>query len=83
MKAALHVIDSAERRANLEIGPQDMERPISYYGEILRAFRHLNMMIPVAAADWFSRLQAGPAGGVAAFHQTQDSYVAECRAAFG
>jgi hypothetical protein len=56
MKAALRVIDESSGRLEIQIGPRDLERPIGYYGELLRAFRHLNMMIPVAAADWFSCL---------------------------
>jgi hypothetical protein len=56
MKAALRSTDE-ENRLQLFIGPQDVGKPLSYYGEMLRAFRHLTMMIPVAAADCLSRLQ--------------------------
>ncbi|QOZ44771.1 hypothetical protein XH89_15775 [Bradyrhizobium sp. CCBAU 53340] len=45
------------RSVDLVIGPEDMGRPLAYYGEMLRAFRHLTMMIPVAAEDWFERLK--------------------------
>jgi hypothetical protein len=57
MKAALRVIDKAAGRVELQIGAHDVGRSVGYYGELLRAFCHLNMMIPVAAADWFSRLK--------------------------
>ncbi len=44
-------------------------KSISYYGQALRAFRHLNLIIPVAAEDWFSRLkQNGASSGIGAFH---------------
>ena len=60
IKAALRLVDKATGRVELLIGPQEIGKSISYYGELLRAFRHLNMMIPVAAGDWLSRLkQAG------------------------
>jgi hypothetical protein len=54
MKAAIR---STDEGLQLVIGSQDVEKPLSYYGEMLRAFRHLTMMIPVAAEDWLSRLQ--------------------------
>jgi hypothetical protein len=54
MKAALL---STDEGLQLVIGPQDVGKPLSYYGEMLRAFCHLTMMIPVAAEDWLSRLQ--------------------------
>jgi hypothetical protein len=57
MKAAVRMVDQAAGRAELLIGARDVGRSISYYGEMLRAFRHLTMIIPVAAGDWFSRLQ--------------------------
>jgi hypothetical protein len=57
IKAAFATQDSARAMAQVQIAPYDTGKTISYYGEILRAFRHINMMIPVAAADWFSRLQ--------------------------
>lgn len=44
-------------RAAVFIGPQDFEKDLSYYGELLRAFMHLNMMIPVACEDWFQRIR--------------------------
>jgi hypothetical protein len=57
MKAALKMLDRETGNAQLQIGAKDAEKPLSYYGELLRAFRHLNMMIPVAAEDWLSRLR--------------------------
>jgi hypothetical protein len=58
IKAALAVKDSASAMAQVQIAPYDTGKTISYYGELLRAFRHINLMIPVAAEDWFSRLKA-------------------------
>lgn len=60
IKAALQMKDSATGQAQVMIGPHDVGKSVSYYGELLRAFLHLNMMIPVAAGDWFSRLQEKP-----------------------
>lgn len=57
MKAAVKMVDSETHRAELQIGPKDLGKSLGYYGELLRAFRHLNMMIPVAAEDWLSRLR--------------------------
>lgn len=42
----------------VQIAPYDTGKTISYYGELHRAFRHINLMIPVAAEDWFRRLKA-------------------------
>ncbi len=42
---------------HIAIGPGDAGKPIGYYDEPLRAFLHVNMMIPVAAEDWFQRLK--------------------------
>ena len=68
IQAALKLIDAPSGHVELQIGPQDVGQPIAYYGELLRAFRHLNMMIPVAAGDWFSRLGRNPpASGIGAF----------------
>lgn len=68
MKAALRLVDEASGRVEIQIGPRDIGRTIGYYGEMLRAFRHLNMMIPVAAGDWFSRLEAtGLTASIGAF----------------
>ena len=41
------------------IGPSDPDRSIGYYENPLQAFLHVNMMIPVAAQDWFERLKQG------------------------
>jgi hypothetical protein len=49
IKAALHMQNAATGEAQVQIGPYDAGKSISYYGELLRAFLHLNMMIPVAA----------------------------------
>jgi hypothetical protein len=69
MKAALELIDRESGHVRLQIGAHDGGKPISYYGEGLRAFRHLNLMIPVAAEDWFSRLkQNGASSSIGAFH---------------
>ena len=57
IKAALHMKDSSTGQAQVQIGPYDAGKSVSYYGELLRAFLHLNMMIPVAAEDWFSRIK--------------------------
>jgi hypothetical protein len=57
IKAAIHMKDSKTGHAQVQIGPYDVDKSISYYGELLRAFLHLNMMIPVAAGDWFSRIK--------------------------
>lgn len=57
IKAAIELLDSKTGHAELRIGPRDVGKLIGYYGELLRAFRHLNMMIPVAAEDLFSRLK--------------------------
>ena len=57
MQAALKLIDRESGHVQLQIGPYDVGKSTTYYGELLRAFRHLNMMIPVAAADWFSRIE--------------------------
>jgi hypothetical protein len=70
IKAALDLADPESGHAQLQIGARDMDKPIRYYGELLRAFRHLNMMIPVAAEDWFSRLKKNPAPGIGAFGST-------------
>lgn len=43
--------------ARIAIGPKDADKTLSYYDEPLRAFLHINMMIPVAAEDWFQRLK--------------------------
>lgn len=68
IKAALRLVDKATGRVELLIGPQEIGKSISYYGELLRAFRHLNMMIPVAAGDWLSRLkQAGSTASIGTF----------------
>ncbi len=56
MKAAIELIDEKTGEAELCIGPGDTGKSLSYYGEMLRAFLHLNVMIPVAAEDWFDRL---------------------------
>jgi hypothetical protein len=71
MKAALRVVDRAAGRVELQIGARDMGRSVGYYGELLRGFRHLNMMIPVAAADWFARLkQPAASSSIGAFNLT-------------
>jgi len=57
IKAALHMKDFATGQAQVQIGPYDVGKSVSYYGELLRAFLHLTMMIPVAAEDWFSRIK--------------------------
>ena len=50
--------DSLEAmRQKVQIGSYDAGKSVSYYGELLRAFLHLNMMIPIAAEDWFSRIK--------------------------
>lgn len=60
IKAAFKLSETgAARSVELVIGPEDIGRPLAYYGEMLRAFRHLTMMIPVAAEDWFERLKGG------------------------
>jgi len=63
IKAALHMKDSAIGQAQVQIGPYDAGKSVSYYGELLRAFLHLNMMIPVAAEDWFSRIKDNGTSG--------------------
>jgi hypothetical protein len=69
MKAALRGIDGDGRRVQLQIGPHDGDRPISYYGELLRAFRHLTIIIPVAAADIFAGLKkTAPSSSVGTFN---------------
>jgi hypothetical protein len=71
IKAALDVSDRENHHVELQIGPHDVGKPLTYYGELLRAFRHLNMMIPVAAEDWFSRLERNPeTPSIGAFHGT-------------
>jgi hypothetical protein len=68
IKAALHMKDPATGQAQVQIGPYDAGKSISYYGELLRAFLHLNMMIPVAAEDWFSRIkESGTSASVGEF----------------
>jgi hypothetical protein len=67
IKAALHMKNSATGQAQVHIGPHDTGKSVSYYGELLRAFLHLNMMIPVAAEDWFSRIKNGTSSDVAEF----------------
>jgi hypothetical protein len=61
IKAALEVIDRDTGHVELRIGAKDVGKSISYYGQALRAFRHLNLIIPVAAEDWFSRLKQNEA----------------------
>lgn len=60
MKSTITMADGKAGDRNmistLMIGPNDADTSISYYGEILRAFRHLNMMIPVACKDWLHRI---------------------------
>ena len=69
IKAALEVIDRDMGHVQLKIGAQDVGKSISYYGEVLRAFRHLCLIIPVAAEDWFSRLKEdGASSAIGAFH---------------
>jgi hypothetical protein len=58
MKAALSVDNELSGMGAIIISPYDVDKPIGYYGELLRAFLHINMMIPVAAADWFTRIDA-------------------------
>jgi hypothetical protein len=71
MQAALELVDRKSGHVRLLIGPHDVGKSISYYGELLRAFRHLNLMIPVAAEDWLSRLkQSGAYSSIGAFHGT-------------
>jgi len=60
IKVALRMKDSATGQGQVMIGPYDVDKSVSYYGELLRAFLHLNMMIPVAAGDWFSRIEKNP-----------------------
>jgi hypothetical protein len=68
IKAALHMKDPATGQAQVQIGPHDAGKSVSYYGELLRAFVHLNMMIPVAAEDWFSRIkESGTSADVGEF----------------
>ena len=68
MQAALRGIDGQDHHVQLQIGPHDGDRPMSYYGELLRAFRHLTMIIPVAAADIFAHLKENaPFSSVGAF----------------
>jgi hypothetical protein len=68
IKAALHMKDPATGQAQVQIGPYDAGKSVSYYGELLRAFVHLNMMIPVAAEDWFSRIkESGTSSDVGEF----------------
>jgi hypothetical protein len=65
IKAALHMKNTSTGHAQIQIGPYDANKSVSYYGEVLRAFLHLNMMIPVAAEDWFSRIKEnGTSAGV-------------------
>jgi hypothetical protein len=69
IKAALEMIDQEMGHAQLQIGPYDLGKSISYYGEPLRAFLHINLMIPVAAEDWFCRLrQTGVPPNIGTFH---------------
>jgi hypothetical protein len=73
IQAALEVIDRETGHVQIQIGAQDVGKSIGYYGETLRAFRHLNLIIPVAAGDWFSRLQQNsPSPGIGAFHSFND-----------
>ena len=60
IKAALHMQNAATWQAQVRIGRYDAGKSISYYGELLRAFSHLNMMIPVAAEDWFRIKKIAP-----------------------
>jgi hypothetical protein len=57
IKTALHMQSAATGQAQVQIGLYDAGKSISYYGGLLRAFLHLNMMVPVAAEDWFSRIK--------------------------
>jgi hypothetical protein len=56
IKAALHMDDPGTGEGRVAIGGCDYGKPLSYYGEVVRAFLHMNMMIPVATEDWFSRI---------------------------
>ncbi len=54
----LAAIDGEAGETAVRIGPCDADKPDGYYREMLSAFLHVNMMIPVAAEDWLSRLGA-------------------------
>lgn len=54
--AVVHFKDEEFTNATLAIGKKDFNKPLGYYGELLHAFRHVNMMLPVACEDWFSRI---------------------------
>jgi hypothetical protein len=56
--AALSMKDAGTREAQVQIGPNDSDKPLRYYGEPLRAFLHLNMMLPVAVEECFARIKA-------------------------
>lgn len=58
IKAALRMENAMTGSATIQIGSYDPDKSIGYYGELLRAFLHLNMMIPVASEDWFRRIKA-------------------------
>lgn len=55
IEAAVEVVDDATCRAEVRIGLCDVDKPDGYCREMLDAFLHLNMMIPIAAENWFSR----------------------------
>jgi hypothetical protein len=60
IQAALELKDKATGHVEVQIGPYDLNQPLAYYGEVVRAFRHITMMIPVAAEDWLSQLKINP-----------------------
>lgn len=58
-----HMLATLESRgdghASVVIQAQDFEKCLGYYGELLSAFLHLNMMVPIACEDWFQRMREG------------------------
>jgi uncharacterized protein (DUF952 family) len=58
--AAIALQDKETGLTQIQIGPYDADKPVAYYGEVVRAFLHITMMIPVAAADWFANLKSAP-----------------------
>lgn len=60
IQAALSLQDKGAGKVELRLGPHDIDKPLAYYGEAVRAFRHITMMIPIAAGDWFERLKSNP-----------------------
>jgi hypothetical protein len=67
--------DSATGQAQVQIAPSDINKSVSAYGELLRAFLQLNMMISVAAKDWFSRIEEN---GTSTAQAPQEDWGVEC-----